>query len=461
MANKIEIDNDEFSKILENNYGNEFVLFNSSKYECKSKKVKILHNKCGFHFKEFPGKVISCELSCPKCDGRIAEQNKVFSEKLDAIWHGEYKLVGDYHGKGEKIQICHTGGCGKTYKTDAHSALKGRGCPYCLSERMSKALLSSGKLRGGRRKTQSEFESEVKALVGDEYIVLGKYKTEKDDITMFHKKCQKVITIKAGAFVNEGRRCKECSKESVRNKLVISKHEFEQRVLDKLGPEYIVTGEYVNANTNIELMHIKCGYKWEINPNGVLRNGTSCPLCGGRLKVTKDRFEKMLSEKFGNEYSIVKYNGFGNMGKFTHNICGITFDRRAYSLVRLGYGCPKCSERIGERLVRIELEKNAINYIKEYKIPECKNIKPLPFDFAIIQNNKLLGLIEFDGKQHFEPVDFFGGKKSFDECKRRDRIKNKYCKDNNIPLLRIPYTYSEDKAKNTVNDFLKEIGAIG
>ena len=47
--------------------------------------------------------------------------------------------------------------------------------------------------------------------------------------------------------------------------------------------------------------------------------------------------------------------------------------------------------------------------------------------------------IEYDGKQHFEPIKHYGGDIAFAELKKRDEIKNEYCKANNITLLRIPY----------------------
>jgi hypothetical protein len=47
--------------------------------------------------------------------------------------------------------------------------------------------------------------------------------------------------------------------------------------------------------------------------------------------------------------------------------------------------------------------------------------------------------IEYDGIQHFESVDYFGGELGFINTQMRDNIKNEYCKNNNIKLIRIPY----------------------
>ncbi len=61
------------------------------------------------------------------------------------------------------------------------------------------------------------------------------------------------------------------------------------------------------------------------------------------------------------------------------------------------------------------------------------------FDFYIEDLNLI---IEYDGFQHFHPVKYWGGEDGLKENKERDLIKNKYCQDNNIKILRIPYTES-------------------
>lgn len=58
------------------------------------------------------------------------------------------------------------------------------------------------------------------------------------------------------------------------------------------------------------------------------------------------------------------------------------------------------------------------------------------FDFYLSKHNML---IEYNGIQHFKPIDFFGGEKAFKETLKSDNLKNLYAKKNNIPLLRINY----------------------
>ena len=64
---------------------------------------------------------------------------------------------------------------------------------------------------------------------------------------------------------------------------------------------------------------------------------------------------------------------------------------------------------------------------------------PLRFDFGLYENNNLVGLVEFHGKQHFKPIAYYGGEKAFDKQKKRDTIKVDFCFRNDIALLIIPY----------------------
>lgn len=98
---------------------------------------------------------------------------------------------------------------------------------------------------------------------------------------------------------------------------------------------------------------------------------------------------------------------------------------------------------------------------KRSKFDDCKYIYTLRFDFAIMQNDKLLGLIEYDGKQHFEPIEFFGGEDGFRQTKERDEIKNTYCKDHDIPLIRLPYTLSTHEIKTKIYEYYLSLTTAG
>ena len=91
----------------------------------------------------------------------------------------------------------------------------------------------------------------------------------------------------------------------------------------------------------------------------------------------------------------------------------------------------------GERKVKEILENKGILFEQEKRFGDCRNPKTnalLSFDFYLPDYNLC---IEYDGIQHFEETTW--RHESLEDGQYRDSIKNQYCKDNNIKLIRIPY----------------------
>lgn len=110
-----------------------------------------------------------------------------------------------------------------------------------------------------------------------------------------------------------------------------------------------------------------------------------------------------------------------------------------------GTGCSLCHESSGERHVRQWLEKNNIVYVFQQSFKDCRDKNPLPFDFYLPYYNSC---IEYDDKQHYEPIAYFGGQEKFDLQIKHDNIKNEYCKNNGLSLLRIPYFKNVEEELN-------------
>lgn len=162
--------------------------------------------------------------------------------------------------------------------------------------------------------------------------------------------------------------------------------------------------------------------------------------------------ERELNIKTGDVFNDLKAIRFA-FNKNRHNYwefecihCGATFYKLASDIISgeiTGY-CLNCGEHesIGERTIREWLELNNISFKREVRFEDCRRYNTLPFDFAIYNKDKSLNcLIEFDGEQHFKYIPYWhGSEEGFQEQQLRDNIKTKYCKDNNIKLIRIPYT---------------------
>lgn len=124
--------------------------------------------------------------------------------------------------------------------------------------------------------------------------------------------------------------------------------------------------------------------------------------------------------------------------------CNTSFSVKPYHLLSGHMGCNCRSISIGEDRVRAYLDVNNIVYEQQYRFTECRNIKPLPFDFAIFtENGSLEYLIEFNGKQHYENTGWTSDKviseKQFIRQKLHDQIKRDYCSGKGIKLIEIPY----------------------
>jgi len=99
-------------------------------------------------------------------------------------------------------------------------------------------------------------------------------------------------------------------------------------------------------------------------------------------------------------------------------------------------------------------------FVREYRIGACRYKRPLPFDFAILENDVLVALIEFHGEQHYETERFFGMSgsinKAFAVVQKRDAIKRQYCEEYGIPLLIVPFA-RKDEAHSMITDFLTRL----
>lgn len=116
-------------------------------------------------------------------------------------------------------------------------------------------------------------------------------------------------------------------------------------------------------------------------------------------------------------------------------------------------GCVTSSK--GEKKIELTLNELKITFNKEYIFNNCINPKTgskLRFDFYLPDYNTC---IEYDGIQHFIYTNSgWNTKENYLETVYRDSIKNQYCKENNIKLIRIPYTDFLKIGKNYIKKFL-------
>ena len=100
--------------------------------------------------------------------------------------------------------------------------------------------------------------------------------------------------------------------------------------------------------------------------------------------------------------------------------------------------------------VRNYLIKHEFEFEEQKRFNDCRNKRPLPFDFYIPKYNLC---IEFDGQLHYMSVKYFGGDEKLNERKDNDLIKNNYCKEKGINLLRIRY---DENVEEKLTEYFQE-----
>ena len=87
-----------------------------------------------------------------------------------------------------------------------------------------------------------------------------------------------------------------------------------------------------------------------------------------------------------------------------------------------------------------------LHFEEEYIFPDLKSPRgvPLRFDFVVFDDDGIIDfIIEYQGKQHYEPSAKFGGKKGFYQQQYNDTQKRRFCALHGFKLIEIPYTDEE------------------
>ena len=121
-------------------------------------------------------------------------------------------------------------------------------------------------------------------------------------------------------------------------------------------------------------------------------------------------------------------------------------------------GCPRCNYSHGEELIYNYLIQYGLNFITQFEVllPEiARKTNIVYIDFCVIKDDTKY-FIEYNGKQHYVPIEHFGGEIKLKEQKNRDNLVRSYCKDNDIKLLELSYELSDNELLNQLKVFVNE-----
>lgn len=218
------------------------------------------------------------------------------------------------------------------------------------------------------------------------------------------------------------------------------------REMQEINSNIEIIGEYKGAHNLIECRCKIDGTQWSSYVCNLLNQSAGCPECTiRRIREAESLLQEDFEFRVNEQYSHVKV-----IGKYVNNStpikCKCLIHNKEYManprtlLYKSGTGCPDCYQSAGERKMLRILRELRYDIIPQYTFDDCKYINVLRFDGY---NKKYNIAFEYQGQQHYYPVNFSGNleitQKEFELCKIRDNIKREYCKKNNIPLIEIPY----------------------
>jgi hypothetical protein len=341
----------------------------------------------------------------------------------------DYSLV-DYVNNKTKVKIiCSTH---NIFEQTPNSHLKGSGCPKC-------GFLSSGKKR---KFNTINFINKTNLIHGDKYdYSLVDYNHSETKIKIICPIHGEFEQTPKSHLNNNG--CPSCvGLKKLNSKTFINKSELIHG--DKYDYSLV---DYVNNKTKVKIICKEHG-NFEQIPSNHLK-GQGCSKCCGKFKSNNNDFINKSELIHGDKYDYSLVNYVNNKTKIKiicpiHNI----FEQTPNSHLN-GNGCPICNESKGEKEIRRYLIENKIKFIPQYKFDDCINIKPLPFDFYLPDYDTC---IEYDGRQHTIPINFFGGINTLLELKKRDKIKTEYAFNKKMRLIRLNY---DEDINETLNKKIK------
>lgn len=314
--------------------------------------------------------------------------------------------------------------------------------PKCTCE------MCGGIVSWTEERIRQEIESYGYKFISKEYDESGKVKR------FFNTLCPSGNPYKMNIhkFIN-GRRC-TCEDCAGRIKWT---DERIKKELSKHGLEYIshtitnlydkdITYKCLNGGISTSTIHNLIARDWKC----------SCEKCTGRIQYTKERIIEELNRA---RYTYINhyYDEKNHLRVECECENGHYYNCNFWNFVHQSVRCDQCKMKSkGETRINDDFLYYGINFIHEATFPDCKYIGLLKFDFVIYNDVQPVFAVEYDGEQHFQPSRFGSqtkeeAQKAFEELKIRDNIKNEYCKNNNIPLVRVPYTIKF----NEIFDYIK------
>lgn len=412
--------------------------------------IKCKCKICDYEWSTAPSTLLK-GCGCPKCLKHIKKDTTLFcKEYYEKFPDSNVNIIGEYVTAKKPIKcVCKV--CGLEWLSAPSKLLLGHGCKECAKLSIRKTLT----------KTTAQFKKEYYEKFPNSTInIIGEYIKSNSRIKCECKDCGYKWEPFVRSLIN-GICCPKCRPKKIKYSTKTTEDFINEYYKKYPDSKIKIIGEYINADTPINCKCKTCECEWEAKPSHLLQY-SACANCAGNLRYTTETFIKKLNQNYPYNNIIVK-GKYINAKKRIECECGTCHKiwyPKARDLLR-GRNCPYCATLKTERTFGIFLDSLGISYKPQKKFNDCKNIKPLPFDYEINDERFTTFLLEYQGEQHEHPVDFAGkgsewAEKNLELRKINDKIKYDFCKNTNRPLEYIWY-YENNKIQILINLLYKYI----
>jgi len=348
--------------------------------------------------------------------------------------------------------------CGHIFPQKIWNHIRGTGCPNCFGK--NKYTLERFIERANRIYTDNEFSYHL--------IQENDVENSSSKVNISCNICEYVITPSINNFLNSKtkKRCPKCN-----NYMNWTKERLKEECENKSKEGYIydrVNFEIDPERASDTLIPVGCqkckdkGYKiYYFNPSisNHFNKNSGCPRCSGTMPWNYERFLDEIPNLFLEEYDYSKVtnemitNAYSEI-PIIHNKCGQTFKKPACEHLLNMKGCSFCSKSNGSQIVYLTLKNKNIIFKDEFSCPGLNGFKYF-YDYLILYKYKIY-ILEYDGRQHMIPSEFFGGEETFEEGRERDIYKHALALQSGINIIRIDYTFSLNKIEEFIIDCLEK-----
>mgnify|MGYP003571244943 CR=1 FL=1 len=328
-----------------------------------------------------------------------------FKIKLSDV-NSNIEILSDVYVNNRTPLKCKCKVCNNMWEAKPQHLLRGHGCLKCHLNKISLSI--------------NDIQNKV-----EDVIIIGKNNNK------LNCKCE-ICGYEWNTYKNcilQNHKCPRCAIK----RRALTDEEFINR-LDKINKDVILLEKYNGMNNKVNVRCKICGKEYKVTPNNLLK-GNKCKNC---LKIKRTYKKEEIENKLDKISIIGEYKNTHTKTLFECNKCKHQWSALPSSIL-YGTGCPNCCLSKGEKYIKQFLEDKNIIFEQQKRFLDLfyKNYKnKLSYDFYLPDYNLL---IEYNGKQHYQPINRFGGEESFIEQQNRDKLKIQYAKDKNLNLLIIKY----------------------